>query len=154
MPIRFIAREDSSALDDFGVSDLEDAKHYAHTAAWVSPICGYDQYMDQHYALQQHQVAVDSIVDNLEALGNKWHCNRVGYGSIDVYAVEPTGDAVQLDGYLSDKGTDMMETWGCFNTTNVLFHLARRASARTSTPFTYEDDAGAVAAGAATDDNH
>ena len=66
---------------------------------------------------------VDEITDALTALGNYWHCNRVGFGTIDVYAVEPTGDAIQLDGYLTDSGTSGLEITGCFNATNVLFHL-------------------------------
>ena len=95
----------------------------AHADAYVSPICGFDQFMDNHFALQQYKVPVDEITDALTALGNYWHCNRVGFGTIDVYAVEPTGDAIQLDGYLTDSGTSGLEITGCFNATNVLFHL-------------------------------
>ena len=108
---------------EFTVYDLEQAKIAAHEAAWVSPICGYDQYYDNHFALQQYQVPVDTFTDALSALDNKWHCNRVGFGTIDVYAVEPSGDAIQLDGYLTDEGTSGLEITGCFNATNVLFHL-------------------------------
>ena len=124
MPIRFIQRTDTSSYaSTFGVKDLENAKNEAHEDAYTSPSCGFDQYMDNHYDLTQYEVPVDTITDLLTEVGNKWHCNRVGFGSIDVYAVEPTGDAIQLDGYLTDAGTSTMMTYGCYNTTNVLFHL-------------------------------
>ena len=106
-----------------GVKDLENAKNEAHEDAYTSPSCGFDQYMDNHFDLTQYEVPVDTITDLLTEVGNKWHCNRVGFGSIDVYAVEPTGDAIQLDGYLTDAGTSTMMTYGGYNTTNVLFHL-------------------------------
>ncbi|KAH8060331.1 hypothetical protein JL721_9090 [Aureococcus anophagefferens] len=71
----------------------------------------------------RYEVPVDTYTDLLTTAGNKWHCSRVGFGALDVYAVEPTGDAIQLDGYLTDAGTSTMMTYGCYNTSNVLFHL-------------------------------
>ena len=124
MPIRFVQRTDTSSYaNTFGVKDLENAKNSAHEASYTSPSCGFDQYMDNHFDLTQYEVAVDTFTDLLTTEGNKWHCSRVGFGSLDVYAVEPTGDAIQLDGYLTDEGTTTMMTYGCYNSSNVLFHL-------------------------------
>ena len=124
MPIRFIQRTDTSSYaSTFGVKDLENAKNEAHEASYTSPSCGFDQYYDNHFDLTQYEVPVDTYTDLLTTAGNKWHCSRVGFGALDVYAVEPTGDAIQLDGYLTDAGTSTMMTYGCYNTSNVLFHL-------------------------------
>ena len=123
----------SASADAFTVYDLEQTKQAAHADAYVSPICGFDQFMDNHFALQQYKVPVDEITDALTALGNYWHCNRVGFGTIDVYAVEPTGDAIQLDGYLTDSGTSGLEITGCFNATNVLFHLCSQGKCHPKT---------------------
>ena len=57
------------------------------------------------------------------ATGNYWHCNKDGIGNIDVYAVEPTGDAVQLNGDITSDGRTTLKELGCFNTSNILFHL-------------------------------
>ncbi|KAH8063977.1 hypothetical protein JL720_13001 [Aureococcus anophagefferens] len=123
MPIRFIQRTDTSSYaSTFGVKDLENAKNEAHEASYTSPSCGFDQYYDNHFDLTQYEVPVDTYTDLLTTAGNKWHCSRVGFGALDVYAVEPTGDAIQLDGYLTDAGTSTMMTYG-YNTSNVLFHL-------------------------------
>ncbi|KAK7249213.1 hypothetical protein SO694_00046168 [Aureococcus anophagefferens] len=124
MPIRFIQRTDTSSYaSTFGVKDLENAKNEAHEASYTSPSCGFDQYYDNHFDLTRYEVPVDTHTDLLTTAGNKWHCSRVGFGALDVYAVEPTGDAIQLDGYLTDAGTPTMMTYGCYNTSNVLFHL-------------------------------
>ncbi|KAH8073760.1 hypothetical protein JL720_10831 [Aureococcus anophagefferens] len=107
MPIRFIQRTDTSSYaSTFGVKDLENAKNEAHEASYTSPSCGFDQYYDNHFDLTQYEVPVDTYTDLLTTAGNKWHCSRVGFGALDVYAVEPTGDAIQLDGYLTDAGTE------------------------------------------------
>ncbi|KAH8073203.1 hypothetical protein JL721_3186 [Aureococcus anophagefferens] len=116
MPIRFIQRTDTSSYaSTFGVKDLENAKNEAHEASYTSPSCGFDQYYDNHFDLTQYEVPVDTYTDLLTTAGNKWHCSRVGFGALDVYAVEPTGDAIQLDGYLTDAGTSTMMTYG-YNT--------------------------------------
>ena len=124
MPIRFIQRTDTSSYaKTFSIKDLENAKNSAHEDSYTSPSCGFDQYMDNHFDLTQYEYPVDTFTDLLTEEGNKWHCSRVGFGSLDVYAVDPTGEAIQLDGYLTDAGTTTMMEYGCYNSSNVLFHL-------------------------------
>ena len=57
------------------------------------------------------------------ATDNYWHCNKDGLGNVDVYAIDPTGDAVQLNGDITSDGRTTLKELGCFNTSNILFHL-------------------------------
>ena len=52
--------------------DLESAKNTAHASAWQSATCGVDQFYDNHYALQQYRIPVDTFTDALMATGNYW----------------------------------------------------------------------------------
>ena len=73
MPIRAVQRADqSSAYTSFDVADLESAKNAAHASAWQSATCGVDQFYDNHYALQQYRIPVDTFTDALMATGNYW----------------------------------------------------------------------------------
>ncbi|KAH8090238.1 hypothetical protein JL720_6553 [Aureococcus anophagefferens] len=80
-------------------------------------------YMDNHFDLTQYDYPVDEWTTRLSDYGYKWHCNRVGFGSLDIYATKPSGDVIQLDGYLTDPGIDYMLNLGCYNVSNVLFHM-------------------------------
>ena len=122
MPIKVVQRHDESDYG-FGVSQLETVKNAAHYDSYVSPICGFDQYMDNHFDLTQYDYPVDEWTTRLSDYGYNWHCNRVGFGSLDIYANKPTGDTIQLDGYLTDPGIDYMLNLGCYNVSNVLFHM-------------------------------
>lgn len=133
MPIRLVQRATgTSSKSSFEVSDVESAKNAAHTASYVDETCGFDQYMDNHVALQQYKYPLDTFADIFEAAGTKWHCNKVGVGEIDIYAVDPAGDAVQLDGYLTGDGRAALRTMGCMNTSNVLFDLCSQGRCSTS----------------------
>ena len=73
MPIRAVQRADqSSSYTSFGVAELESAKNTAHASAWQSATCGVDQFYDNHYALQQYRIPVDTFTDALMATGNYW----------------------------------------------------------------------------------
>ena len=124
MPIRVIERASSdSSYTSFGLAELEASKNAAHASAWESATCGVDQFMDNHYALQQYRIPVDTFTDALMATDNYWHCNKDGIGNVDVYAVEPTGDVVQLNGDITTDGRTTLRELGCYNTSNILFHL-------------------------------
>ena len=122
MPVKVVQRHVESNYA-FGVTELEVAKNSAHKESYESPICGFDQYMDNHFDLTQYDYPVDEWTTRLSDYGYKWHCNRVGFGSLDIYATKPTGDVIQLDGYLTDPGIDYMLNLGCYNVSNVLFHM-------------------------------
>ncbi|KAH8046783.1 hypothetical protein JL721_12308 [Aureococcus anophagefferens] len=122
MPVKVVQRHVESNYA-FGVTELEVAKNSAHKESYESPICGFDQYMDNHFDLTQYDYPVDEWTTRLSDYGYKWHCNRVGFGSLDIYATKPSGDVIQLDGYLTDPGIDYMLNLGCYNVSNVLFHM-------------------------------
>ncbi|KAH8096309.1 hypothetical protein JL720_3673 [Aureococcus anophagefferens] len=103
MPVKVVQRHVESNYA-FGVTELEVAKNSAHKESYESPICGFDQYMDNHFDLTQYDYPVDEWTTRLSDYGYKWHCNR-------------------LDGYLTDPGIDYMLNLGCYNVSNVLFHM-------------------------------
>ena len=45
------------------------------------------------------------IATRVARAGNSWHCDKVSPSEIDVYAVDPTGDAIQIDGYFTRRGS-------------------------------------------------
>ena len=107
----------------FSVAALEAAKWATHDAAYRSPSCGFDQWYDNHFSWQQFAEPVNKIATRVARAGNSWHCDKVSPSEIDVYAVDPTGDAIQIDGYFTRRGSAKMHDLGCFNSSNVLFDL-------------------------------
>ena len=105
------------------VAELEAAKWAAHASSWSSPSCGLDNFYDNHFAWQQFEIPVDHLVARLERRGATWHCAKVSPTELDVYAVDPTGDAVQIDGDVTSHGAQWLHDLGCYNSSNVLFHL-------------------------------
>ena len=125
----------AAADDDDGdaaltVAELEAAKWAAHAASWSSPSCGLDNFYDNHFAWQQFEIPVDHLVARLERRGATWHCAKVSPTELDVYAVDPTGDAVQIDGDVTSHGAQWLHDLGCYNSSNVLFHLCSQGDCR------------------------
>ena len=147
MPIRLVERSSSSSASvsshsSFSVSELENTKNDAHASAWESATCGIDQWFDNHYALQQYRIPVDEFATALMESGDYWHCNKDGIGNLDLYAVEPTGDVVQLNGDITDDGRTTLRELGCFNTSNILFHLC--SEGRCGEKWIVNDDGGTL----------
>ena len=112
------------------VAELEAAKWAAHASSWSSPSCGLDNFYDNHFAWQQFAIPVDHLVARLERRGATWHCAKVSPTELDVYAVDPTGDAVQIDGDVTSHGSQWLHDLGCYNSSNVLFHLCSQGDCR------------------------
>jgi len=98
--VRFVQRGSDDTTGDFKVADLEKAKNEAHTMAHEDIFCGVDKWYDNHFAYDQRSSSLDSFKSSFDENGRIYHI----FGSCssssmtNMYVVDPTGEAIQLDG--------------------------------------------------------
>jgi hypothetical protein len=103
--VRVVQRPASSTAGAFKVSDLEEAKLHAHKFGLTDEFCGVDKWYDNHFAydafwnttLDEFKAAFDKHRRMYHIFGDCKPSKIKGPGT-NIYVVDPTGDAVQLDG--------------------------------------------------------
>ena len=74
-----------------------------HRRIMVSPVCGFDQWIDNHYAYDGDarlgfQTDLSVYANHVEKLGLQYHWWALPGGNTQLYVVDPTGFGVQFDG--------------------------------------------------------
>jgi len=96
MALRFVERSEGATLGPLSVKEIQQKKVAAQKATNVNAICGVSQWDDNHWAFDSLIVSLDSIKAKLDA--RNWPYQIWGSPMYNLYAVDSTGDAVQLDG--------------------------------------------------------
>lgn len=104
--VRVLERPDSQTLGSFKISDLELAKLSAHEMAHTDDFCGVDKWYDNHFAYDAFfNASLDVYKANFDQHRRVYHIfgdckpSKISGPGTNIYVVDPTGDAVQLDGY-------------------------------------------------------
>jgi len=112
MQVRFVERAAEATTPTMSVKELEQIKFSGHAMVAnpsnnsANAICGFDKWYDNHYAidggvtsLTQYKAAFDSYVQLDGTTGWPYYQAWGGApGPENIYAVDPTGDSIQLDG--------------------------------------------------------
>ena len=93
--LRFVQRDAAFTAGTFTVADWEQAKMRSYAAFATDPGCGFSKWYDNHYAWDQSTYDMETFVPLWEAGGWPWHV--WAEPNNDVYAVDPTGDSIQMD---------------------------------------------------------
>jgi len=103
--VRLVQRPASATRGPFKLSDLEKAKHSAHAMAGTDEFCGVDKWYDNHFAYDAFwNTSLDAFKDAFDKHGRTYHIfgdclpSKVRGPGTNIYVVDPTGDAVQVDG--------------------------------------------------------
>lgn len=96
MALRFVERAESATYGPMSVKTIQEKKVAAQKATNVNAICGVSIWYDNHWAFDSLTVTLDSIKAKLDA--RSWPYQIWGSPLNNMYAVDSTGDAVQLDG--------------------------------------------------------
>jgi hypothetical protein len=85
------------------VKDFEDYMHSVHKTVMKSGVCGFDQWVDNHYAYDGEARStdtkpLDTYVANAKKLGYPYHWWALPANRTQVYIIDPTGFGVQYDG--------------------------------------------------------
>jgi len=96
MALRFVERPQSATLGPIPIKTIQEKKVAAQKATKVNAICGVSIWFDNHWAYDSLAVSLDSIKAKLDA--RSWPYQIWGSPLYNMYAVDSTGDAVQLDG--------------------------------------------------------
>lgn len=88
------------AGEAFSVRDFEDVLNAAHDATLVDAYCGFDTWLDFHYAVSGTGISVKDFMARCDAAGLKYHftdeAERSDDADVNMYVVAPNGVAVQL----------------------------------------------------------
>lgn len=103
--VRLVERSPIATSGKFKISDLEAAKLQAHQMSSTDEFCGVDKWYDNHFAydafwntsLDEFKAAFDKRGRIYHIFGDCKPSTRPGPGT-NIYVVDPTGDAVQVDG--------------------------------------------------------
>lgn len=122
--LHFVQRA-PSAVGGMTVADIEGYYKEVHRSSILSPVCGFDTWMDNHFGLDippdytsKGSVAnyyLDKLMRSLDTeSGNVYRLYKqmaLDAGVLyAIYVVEPSGHAVQLNGFLGDA-PDEVPTW-------------------------------------------
>jgi len=94
--------------EDFTVADYENYVNSVHEDVMVSGVCGFDQWIDNHIAIDHHSSpTLDEVAEIFEAEGYYYHWWKIEIGGppsqpppgdmYQIYAADETGWGVQLD---------------------------------------------------------
>jgi hypothetical protein len=116
MAIRAVERtapDPGSGAGAVTVKQLERMKFAGHdwvhdnaANATANLICGFDKWYDNHYGIDGGALSLNQYMDNFDKRGWPYYHGWAGdgIGPENMYAVDPTGDAIQLDS-MWDAGT-------------------------------------------------
>lgn len=94
--VHFVKRPEK-ANSTFTVADFIKVHTDAHDKYIKGPLCGFDQWADDHWAYDfRGSTTSDSIVEKLDSYGYNYKIFSAGMDQ--VYAQDPTGWSIQLDG--------------------------------------------------------
>jgi len=142
--LQFISRISSSTFGDFTLEVYEDLLMDTHSAILLSPYCGTDRWMDNHFAYATWTIPglLDHIHERVEARGVHYHAGKSSVEHVSVHTrgqldavgfqgnwtfglwvIEPGGQSVQTGGIISDKemaqlafqGSPQWCVWPCEN---------------------------------------
>jgi hypothetical protein len=104
--VRILERPDSQTFGSFKVADLELAKNSGHKMAHKDAFCGVDKWYDNHFAYDAFfNISLDIYKANFDEHRRVYHifgdckASKAKGPGTNIYVVDPTGDAVQLDGH-------------------------------------------------------
>lgn len=80
------------------VKQFEDYTLALHKEVITSYNCGFDQYADNHFAIDNREMTLVDMASTIESLGYPYRWFGGGRGPTNIYAIDPTGFSVQLDG--------------------------------------------------------
>jgi hypothetical protein len=93
----FTKRADTATKGTFKVGDFEKMLNTVHKTMLKNPDCGNDKWEDNHYAIDNHNMAqggADYIIEYIDATpGTLYFCEGAGIH----YIFDPTGWGIQLD---------------------------------------------------------
>lgn len=105
MQVRFVERPPSATTGKLTVALLEKIKFAGHAISAdnaknnsANTICGFDKWYDNHYAIDGGQASLSKYKAAFDA--RHWPYYQAwggGQGPENLYVVDPTGDAIQLD---------------------------------------------------------
>lgn len=122
--LHFVQREPSE-VGGMTIAAIEGYYKEVHRATIISPVCGFDTWMDNHFGIDMPPVYVskdnvagyylDHLVRSLDTEdGNVYRLYKqmqLDAGVLyAIYVVEPSGHAIQINGFLSDA-PDEVPTW-------------------------------------------
>jgi len=121
--LQFISRPAASTFGDFTVETYEDLLEETHDSILLSPFCGTDRWMDNHYAYATWTIPglLDSIHESLERRGTRYHAGKTDVEHVSVHTraqldevgftgnytfglwiIEPGGQSIQTGGIIND----------------------------------------------------
>ena len=126
MQVRLVERAPRATLaDTMSVAEFEAAKFRAHDRALgrteqESALCGVSKWYDNHWGIDQSVVKLDEYIDAMRA--RNWTYYHLW--SWNMYAVDPSGDAIQLD---ADWGGDK-PAWAALSEDDSLQNLCTQGN--------------------------
>jgi len=94
--MQFVKRPER-ANSSFTVQNFIDVHNKAHDEAILSPLCGFDQYIDDHWAYDTSKT-LDDFRTKFISYGYKYKEFKSG----QIYVIDPSGWGLQLDGRLNN----------------------------------------------------
>ena len=91
-------RPSANPSPKYTVKMFEDYMHKVHNQVMVDELCGFDQWIDNHYGYngnvkQMGPLSLDLFTQHAKSLGYPYHLWNVA-GKIQAYVVDPTGYGV------------------------------------------------------------
>lgn len=108
--IRFVERPATDTSGLFKVADWEEAKLKAFAAYSNGLICGFSKWYDNHFAWDQNDISMNDFADGWDKEG--WQYHIWNDPNNNVYAVDPTGDSIQMDASWSSCTGDCADAEG------------------------------------------
>lgn len=129
--IHFIQRP-ADYSGGMSIANLEDYYGIVHSATVHGPYCGWDVWFDNHIGVdycngepcpeltedhRQRAVAMDNVVNAVERYGAKYRLwkqmqmNETGRWIYNLYIVEPSGQALQLNGFVEHASSSHIPKW-------------------------------------------
>ena len=93
-------KDESATRGDFKAKHFEDILNAAHDENLIDAYCGFDTWLDFHYAVSGTSISVKEFISRAENGGYKYHftseAERSDSDDVNLYIVSPNGIAVQL----------------------------------------------------------
>jgi len=106
--VHLVQRPSTNTSGAFTIADAEDALNAEHGAELVSDVCGWDQFMDYHFAVNTAKgggLTFGKVVPKIEKAGYKYHVLSGASGDYTLYAITPNGLSIQMTGMKSGSYT-------------------------------------------------
>ena len=98
--LHLVQRPATNTSGALSVKQLEQAMNSVHASTLTSDVCGWDQFMDFHYAI--HRVKgfrpLSDVLPKITALGFKYHILTTWPNELTLVAVTPNGISIEIHG--------------------------------------------------------